>query len=109
MTDKPPPDFKAIHKRAAEVVEQDTIFAYAVAKELRKRVVGHDSEQVKHELLSQLAFTTWNQLVDIQQRGGERPEGIKTMLEVFTEALIFGYEILTEKITYAKPPSRPGK
>lgn len=109
MTDKPPIDFKAVHKRAAEMVETDTVLAYAIAKELRKRVVGRDSEQVKFELLSQLAYATWNDLIDIQQRGGDRPESIKTMLEIFSEALIFGYDILTDKVTYATPPSRPGK
>lgn len=102
-------DFNSIHKQAAELCESNMILAYAVAKEMRKRVVGRDSEQVKQELLASVAYGAWNDLLRIQQRGLDRPESIKPLLELFSEALIFVHDILTDKITYAKVPDRPRK
>lgn len=104
-----PPDFKAIHKRAAEIVDTNPILAYAISAALRKRLVGRDVETTKHDLLTNLAYSAWNKLTDIQAQPND-PKYTVRMLNLVTDTLLIGYDILTESYKpNASSPRSPGK
>lgn len=92
-----PPDFPSIHKRAKEIVEQDTVLAYAIGTELRKRLVGRSSEINRQELLSRLAYSSWNQFIELDAKKLD-PRYTQYVLDLVTDTLIVGYDILTERI-----------
>lgn len=108
MRETPPPDFKAIHHKARELVETDMVLAYAVAKELRKKLVGRESDAVKHDLMAHLAKSTWNEVAKLNGSENE-PFYISRVLELFTETVILAHDILTEKIGYGSEISRSPK
>lgn len=102
MESNQPPDvdFKSIHKQAAELCEHETMLAYAVAKELRKRLVGRTSEHVKHELMSRLVYTAYNSLVELEPHKGN-PKYLAMILDLAADTIIMGHDILTERIGHA--------
>lgn len=100
-----PPDFESAHKRAAEIVEKDTMLAYAVATELRKKLRGYTKATARHELMSRLVYGTWNTLSDIEIRKND-PRHMHHVLELITDTLIIGFDILTEQITSVPYPPR---
>lgn len=94
----PPISFASIHKRAKEIVENDTMLAYAVGVELRKRLVGRPSNNIKHDMLSRLVYGVWNRLIELQDlRDTGDPKAAQEFLDLVTDSLIIGYNILTEK------------
>lgn len=95
-------DYKSLHARAADLVKTNTVFAYAVAKELRKRLVGHESGIVKQELMERLAYSTYNSLIDIQSKSNDKNYNTR-ILCLISETAILAHDILTERISYAKP------
>lgn len=95
-TPNAPPNFPSIHKRAAEIVEKDTILAYAVGNELRKRLVGRTQETARAELLSRLAYSAWNRFADLEKVKHD-PRYTQCVLDLITDTAILAYDILTEK------------
>lgn len=95
MVATPPESYKSVYKRAAEIAEKDTMLAYAVGNELRKRLVGHSKEKSRQELLSHLAYTAYNNLLDLQNQSG-RPEYNKMLLDLIVDTVIMGHAILTD-------------
>lgn len=106
MPDIKTPDFKALHHEAAIIVKSNPLLAYAVTKELRKSLVGRESEAVKHDLLSHLAIDTWNEVARLQQKPNDH-NYTRNILELFTETLILAYDILTERIGYGETGRGP--
>lgn len=106
MTETPPVDFKSIHKRAAEICEQDTILAYAVAKELRKRLVMRPSEEIKQEMMMRLCYTFYNNLIEIQAHADD-PKYAQHFLNMVADTLIVGFDILNDKLNYAETSRSP--
>lgn len=96
MTDKPP-EFQTIHKRAAEIVAKETILAYAIATELRKRIVGRTKEASKFDLLSILGYTAWNRFAEIKRRGDNDPKYLQNVTDLLAETIIVAHDILTER------------
>lgn len=92
----PPADFKAIHKRAAELVDKDTMLAYAVGNELRRRLVGHTKQSNRHEMMSRLVYGAWNGFCDLEEKARNNPKYMQNMLDLVTDTLIIGFDILTE-------------
>lgn len=88
--------FRSTHKRAAELVEKDPTFAYAVSTALRKRIVGRDVNDAKYELLIHLAYSAWNKLGDLQA-DPDNPKYTVRLLNLGVETLMLGYDILTER------------
>lgn len=101
MVQQPPLDFKSLHKRAAELCEEETIFAYAVAKELRKRVVGRKSESLKQDLMQRLIYTAYNSLIELEPHK-DNPKYLAMILDLAADTIIMGHDILTERIGHAE-------
>lgn len=105
MEQPQPPDFKAIHARAAELVKNDPILAYAVTKALRKAVTGNKSEDTKFALLCHVLGDAWNNFVELNQRQSNHSsqEYTETFVQIAADHLIVAYDILTEKVTHNAP------
>jgi len=89
-----PPDFTAIHKRAADIVKNEPMLAYAIASNLRKSVVG-SKEDIRYETVSKVLSFSWNRVIDAQ----DRKESLKypgIMIEIASDALVAIYDVLTE-------------
>lgn len=97
MDSQQPPNFKAIHKRAAELVKNDPVFAYAVAKEIRKSVVGKNSENIKLQMLSRIMADGWNTLSDLTQHHQNSPQYSEAVVAIAADHLIVIFDILTDK------------
>lgn len=94
------PNFSYINKRAAEIAEKDPMLAYAVGRELRKRLVGRTSEVNMHEMLRHLAFTSYNNFLDLEESKGHSRYN-EMMLSLVSETIVYAYEILTDKYPHA--------
>lgn len=94
----PASDFHSIHKRAAEIVENDTMLAYAIGNELRRRLVGYSKDSARHELFSRMAFGAWNAFAALDQ-DRHNPHYVRDVIALLSDTIIIGFDILTDRRT----------
>lgn len=90
-------DFKAIHKKAAEIVKNDPMLAYAIANHLRKSVIGKKADDVQYDIIVKILSSAWNRMLDIEpyKQDVKYPSLI---IDLVSDTMVTIYEVLTERL-----------
>lgn len=96
QTPKPPAGFQTIHSRAADLVENDPTFAYAISNQLRKRATGRGNDVYRQEMVARVVFGMWNSMIELEHQRGS-PKYMQHFLEMLSDSLIVGFDLLMDK------------
>lgn len=89
-----PPDFISIRLRAAAIVKDEPMLAYAVSNALRKNVVGYKIDS-RYQMVMQVLAATWNRLCDLQTKTKAEKYN-QYMIELAADAVVTLYDVLTD-------------
>lgn len=90
------PDFETIHKRAADIITNEPMLAYAIANAIRKSIVGKKIEDYRYIAISNILRATWNLYCEKLQHKTKNAKWVEDVMNLIADMTVTFVDVLKE-------------